>query len=214
MNPDVSSRELFEDDVYLKPVLEDDALLYNLDDMDDTEEKKSEAPGAGDAERRVLELQEELERLQNQFSEYRIAVQKSMEEQLSEEDEKLASAGPSAKALKRVEDADSDYFTSYSYNGMEFLYHSSIDTSRLTDIMCSCSYPRVHVERYYSHRCLPGFCLRQQASLQGQGCVRCRMWYRYPFDVLCQSRREDGHFRRQFEYHRQGSGKCIREWSR
>lgn len=121
MSPDVSSKEVFEDDVYLKPVLEDDALLYSLDDVDsegDAEAKPSETSGTAGAEHRILELQEELERLQDQFSQYKIAVQRSMEEQLSEEDEKLASAGPSAKTLKKIEDADSDYFSSYSFNGM------------------------------------------------------------------------------------------------
>lgn len=113
--PDVSSKAKFEDEAYLKPVLEDDALLYSLGDV--LEEEESEQPG-GDAEKRVLELQEDLERLQTQFSEYRLAVQKSMDEQLSKEDENLSSssAGPS-KTRSRIEAAESDYFSSYSYNG-------------------------------------------------------------------------------------------------
>lgn len=117
--PDVSLKSTFADDTYLKPVLEDDALLYSLDDI--LEEQADAAPG-GEAERRVLELQEDLERLQTQFSEYRLAVQKSMEDQLSQEDEKLESApsakGPSAKTKDRLQEAETDYFTSYSYNGM------------------------------------------------------------------------------------------------
>ena len=69
-------------------------------------------------------LQEDLERLQTQFSEYREAVQKSMEEQLTKEDEKLGStlsAASAQKAANRVEEIDADYFTSYAYNGMFFL---------------------------------------------------------------------------------------------
>lgn len=116
--PDVSSKANFEDEAYLKPVLEDDALLYSLGDALE-EEELSEVPG-GEAEKRVLELQEDLERLQTQFSEYRLAVQKSMDEQLSKEDEELSSslsaAGPS-KSTSRIEAAESDYFSSYSYNG-------------------------------------------------------------------------------------------------
>lgn len=112
--PDVSSKDKFADELYLKPVLEDDALLYSLDDIDD----EAEEPAAGtEAERRVSELQEDLERLQTQFSEYRIAVQKSLEEQLSQEDEKLGS-GTSKKADNGVSEEDSDYFSSYSYNSM------------------------------------------------------------------------------------------------
>ena len=115
-NPDVSSKKKFDDDAYMKPALEDDALLYSLDDIEDDE---AEAAGGSDAERRVIELQEDLERLQSQFSEYRLAVQQSMEEQLSQEDSKLTSSGPSAKAVDKIEEADSDYFSSYSYNGIE-----------------------------------------------------------------------------------------------
>ena len=33
-NPDLSSKECFAEDLYLTPVLEDDALLYNLDELD------------------------------------------------------------------------------------------------------------------------------------------------------------------------------------
>lgn len=117
-NPDVSSKSKFEDDAYLKPVMEDDALLYSLDDI--TEDQNEDAAPGSDSERRVLELQEDLERLQTQFSEYRLAVQKSMEDQLTKEDEKLE-PGASVKtgsAKDRIQEADADYFTSYSYNSM------------------------------------------------------------------------------------------------
>lgn len=116
--PDVSSKSKFEDDAYLKPVLEDDALLYSLDDI--VEEQGQDAAPGNDAERRVLELQENLERLQTQFSEYRLAVQKSMEDQLTKEDEKLEPAASvnGGSDRDRIGEADADYFTSYSYNGM------------------------------------------------------------------------------------------------
>lgn len=112
----MSSKDRFEDDAYLKPVLEDDALLYSLDDIED---EHSATAGTTEAERRVIELQEDLERLQSQFTEYRMAVQKSMEEHLSMDDEKLRSSpsGPSGKKMSKVEEADADYFVSYSYNG-------------------------------------------------------------------------------------------------
>lgn len=115
--PDVSSKTKFEDDVYLKPVLEDDALLYSLDDLAEDQNEDS-APGS-ETNRQVLELQENLERLQTQFSEYRLAVQKSMDDQLSKEDEKLAELKPqpSAKAIDRLQEADDGYFVSYAYNG-------------------------------------------------------------------------------------------------
>lgn len=115
--PDLSSKSKFEDDVYLKPVLEDDALLYSLDDL--AEEQGEDAVPATETNRQVLELQENLARLQTQFTEYRLAVQKSMDDQLSKEDDKLAESNPqpSAKAIDRHQDAEDGYFVSYSYNG-------------------------------------------------------------------------------------------------
>ncbi|KAH8424064.1 protein arginine methyltransferase RmtB [Aspergillus melleus] len=132
-SPDVTSKDKFDDDVYLKPVLEDDALLYSLDDIED--EEASDAPGGTDAERQVVELQEELERLQTQFSEYRSAVQQSMEEQLSKEDEKLA-PGPSQRAQSKVDEIDADYFVSYSYNGIhESMLKDSVRTDSYRDFV-------------------------------------------------------------------------------
>ncbi|KAL4931196.1 protein arginine methyltransferase RmtB [Aspergillus undulatus] len=135
LTPDVLTKEKFEDEVYLKPVLEDDALLYSLDDVED--EESGEAGGT-QAERQVIELQEELERLQLQFSEYRHAVQKSLEEQLTKEDEKLASTpGQSAQGTaNKAEEIDSDYFSSYAYNGIhESMLKDTIRTDSYRDFV-------------------------------------------------------------------------------
>ncbi|RAH45114.1 protein arginine methyltransferase RmtB [Aspergillus brunneoviolaceus CBS 621.78] len=136
MSPDVSSKDKFDDELYLMPVLEDDALLYSLDDID---EEAPDAAGETDAERRVIELQEDLERLQTQFSEYRDAVQKSMEEQLSKEDEKLKTSpnAPSARrTTSKIEEADADYFVSYSYNGIhESMLKDTVRTEAYRDFI-------------------------------------------------------------------------------
>lgn len=100
--------------------MEDDALLYSLDDI--TEEQGEEAATGSEAERRVLELQEDLERLQTQFSEYRLAVQQSMEDQMSKEDDKLDSKAPKASGATKAQEVDEDYFASYAYNGMQSIY--------------------------------------------------------------------------------------------
>ncbi|KAJ5674079.1 Ribosomal protein arginine N-methyltransferase rmt3 [Penicillium macrosclerotiorum] len=133
--PDVSSKSKFADDAFLKPVLEDDALLYSLDDIADNDGEDA-APGS-EAEKQVLELQEELERLQSQFSEYRLAVQKSMEDQLSKEDEKLEPGATIKRPAKdRLQDADADYFVSYSYNGIhESMLKDAIRTDAYRDFV-------------------------------------------------------------------------------
>ncbi|KAI9374287.1 S-adenosyl-L-methionine-dependent methyltransferase [Aspergillus egyptiacus] len=134
--PDVSSKGKFQDDSYLKPVLEDDALLYSLDDVED--EESGDVSGT-QAERQVTELQEELERLQLQFSEYRLAVQKSLEEQLTKEDNKLASnpgQSSTARAASKAEEIDSDYFSSYAYNGIhESMLKDTIRTDSYRDFI-------------------------------------------------------------------------------
>ncbi|KKA23628.1 Protein arginine methyltransferase RmtB [Rasamsonia emersonii CBS 393.64] len=126
-NPDVSSKSLFEDDIYLKPVLDDDALLYSLEDLEDEPETVDGgvhlANGRSSAEKRIIELQEELERLQGQFTDYRLAVQRSLNEQLFKDEDPITSSGAPErkgsvrKKLERDEEADADYLTSYSYNG-------------------------------------------------------------------------------------------------
>ncbi|KAJ5989189.1 hypothetical protein N7481_004399 [Penicillium waksmanii] len=131
--PDVSSKSQFEDDAYLKPVLEDDALLYSLDDI--AEEQASDEASGGDADRRVLELQEELERLQTQFSEYRTAVQQSLEDQLTKEDEKLQ-PDAAKRSTDKTEEVDADYFSSYSYNTIhESMLKDTIRTDAYRDFV-------------------------------------------------------------------------------
>ncbi|KAJ5288009.1 hypothetical protein N7478_003695 [Penicillium angulare] len=134
--PDVSSKSKFADDAYMKPVLEDDALLYSLDDI--TEEQGEEAVPGSEAERRVQELQEDLERLQTQFSEYRLAVQQSMEDQLTKEDDKLDASAPAGNpnGATKAQEIDEDYFASYAYNGIhESMLKDAIRTDAYRDFV-------------------------------------------------------------------------------
>ncbi|RAO65264.1 uncharacterized protein BHQ10_001276 [Talaromyces amestolkiae] len=131
--PSVSSSALFDDDAYLKPVLDDDALLYSLDDLtDDVEVEDGKAP----SEKRILELQEELEKLKNQFSEYRLAVQKSLGEQLASVSVDDSAAGPGAPKKGKIEEADADYFTSYSFNAIhETMLKDTVRTDAYRDFI-------------------------------------------------------------------------------
>jgi len=173
----------------MKPVLEDDALLYSLDDI--AEDEEAEAAPGNEAERRVIELQEDLERLQTQFSEYRLAVQQSLADQLTKEDEKLE-PGASLKRTPadKIGEADEDYFTSYSYNSTFWVFWALFVS--LANIFLK-SNPRVYAEGHHPHRCLPRFRLRKQAYLQGQGCSGRRLWNWHFIHVLCQGRSEEGH---------------------
>ncbi|KAJ5211663.1 Ribosomal protein arginine N-methyltransferase rmt3 [Penicillium cinerascens] len=139
--PDVSSKVKFADDAYMKPVLEDDALLYSLDDI--AQDQDAEPASGNEAERKVIELQEDLERLQTQFSEYRLAVQKSLADQLNKEDEKLEpGAYVKRSPADKIGEADEDYFTSYSYNT---IHESMLKDTIRTDAYRDFVYENKHV---------------------------------------------------------------------
>ena len=124
-NIDVSSRTLFEDDRYMKPVLEDDALLYNLDDIVDNQDPSVNGGHCRQQELLVQELREELIRLQSRFSAYKEEVQKALQAQLDSDDPASVPSSSEARA-KEVKgetvakgvatDLEAGYFSSYSYN--------------------------------------------------------------------------------------------------
>jgi type I protein arginine methyltransferase len=120
-------KEVLEDDRYLKPVLEDDALLFNLDDLPDVvplDEVNTFGIVAADRSTellgRVLELEQELRKTQSQFSNYKVAVQQTLDRRWSDEVGTVASRGAGEKT-----DYDSSYFSSYAYNGMYYLLFAS-----------------------------------------------------------------------------------------
>ena len=119
--PDVSSKDKFNGDEYLKPVLQDDAVLFCLDELVETIQQNSppkdgstvqERMPHADASRRIKELEGELQRLQRQFDDYRTAVGETLEKSWDER-----SAAPITGDEKPVRDDDTHYFDSYSYNG-------------------------------------------------------------------------------------------------
>lgn len=116
VSPDVQKAD-FDDEIYLKPVLEDDALLFNLDDLpvSRTQHKMADEGVAGSSAvlARVAELEEELRRTQSQFSEYREKVKQTLDERWNE------NAAVTKQQTVKQDDRDDDthYFTSYSYNG-------------------------------------------------------------------------------------------------
>lgn len=105
--PDFSSRSLFEDEKFLQPVLEDDALLFGLDEVLGEEEVGvTEVGGAVSDAEKVKELEERLASLSRQFREYKEVVNRTFEAQLAEPD-----------TVEAKRDDDSHYFHSYAGNG-------------------------------------------------------------------------------------------------
>jgi type I protein arginine methyltransferase len=113
----------FEIDKYLIPVLQDDALLFNLGDLPDviSDGKATDAePGSchetATLLARVAELEEELHKTQSQFLNYRETVACTLDERWN--DGLLSRGALDGAATEEKRDDDSQYFSSYSYNGM------------------------------------------------------------------------------------------------
>ena len=127
--PDLSSKDAFQEERFLKPFLEQDAVLYSLDDIVGPFDQPAPAATNGivgsssfedTARNRIAELQEELRCLQKQFSAYRETVDQTLENRWNSEengraDSRNASAQNGIKPVPR--DDDTHYFSSYSSNG-------------------------------------------------------------------------------------------------
>lgn len=112
--PESISKEDLSDDALLKPVLENDALLFTLDEVLEADEAGAE--DAGDASTKDLlsrnkALEEELETLRNQYENYRLTVEQTLDKRWAEDTPKAGSS----KAEK--EDESAYYFESYAYHG-------------------------------------------------------------------------------------------------
>ena len=139
--PELSSVDWLQGGKYLQPVLEDDALLFCLDDLledgegsgdntqtipiDPSQDKAPENSAA-----KVQELEHHLARVQSEFAEYRKEVEATLEKRW-EENEPITTKSADSK-LEAAADKDKDYFDSYSYNGklQKYLCSGYADISR------------------------------------------------------------------------------------
>lgn len=102
--PQLSSSDVFDDDTYLKPVLEDDALLFGLDEVLELasqagERHSSQRNGdekATDPLLRVAELEEELQRVRSQFLDYRETVKRTLDQRWADTNDVKAAASSSS----------------------------------------------------------------------------------------------------------------------
>lgn len=127
-------KEDFEDEKFLKPVLEDDAVLFNLDELPDVEgvpdgKGTETATESGHLVARVSELEEELRKIQSQFDDYRTTVKQTLDERWNDKSAPNASGSGSAENEEKRDD-DSHYFSSYSYNGKCSIHYNLQRTDR------------------------------------------------------------------------------------
>ena len=126
------------------PVLEDDAVLFSLDDIRDRDTIAPELTGQGSASAQVEELREELARLQLQFAAYRKDVQKTLRSRLDEDAPPTAGnslpdtkhATSQANSDNKDETAEHGYFSAYSYNEIhESMLKDTIRTDGYRDFI-------------------------------------------------------------------------------
>ncbi|KAK3683541.1 S-adenosyl-L-methionine-dependent methyltransferase [Podospora appendiculata] len=143
---EISQADL-EDDRYLKPVLDDDALILCLDDLPETGAAAAAAsasasglPSSGvdasldvELKKSTAELQAELEQLTKQFTNYRLAVQKTLDERWQANDE--PDDVPGAKGGEAKDDS-AYYFESYAHNDIhEIMIKDAVRTDAYRDFI-------------------------------------------------------------------------------
>ncbi|ERS95007.1 hypothetical protein HMPREF1624_08496 [Sporothrix schenckii ATCC 58251] len=158
------SEEDFSSDVYLRPVLEDDALILALDSLPKSQDQPvagekqnaadSETTAATNLQKKNDQLQSELESLAKQFENYRLAVQKTLDQRWGMDEDtqkganvaKLLNTPDNAKATsesqKRCEgevpsSGGTDYyFESYSHSDIhETMLKDTIRTDAYRDFI-------------------------------------------------------------------------------
>ncbi|KKY14217.1 putative s-adenosylmethionine-dependent methyltransferase superfamily domain-containing protein [Phaeomoniella chlamydospora] len=130
----VTTTDVFADDDYLKPVLEDDPLLYSLDDLDDEPISGS----TDDSTAQVEELRQQLQELKVQFAEYQEQVSKILQSQLESKESISPAVKPDPQPPRTSDHAvrEFDYFDSYSYNSIhETMLKDTVRTDAYRDFI-------------------------------------------------------------------------------
>ena len=129
--PDTSPERFLEGNDYLKPVMDDDALLYSIDDIFDLCKKKpsmhlrdgsDETPFAKED---LDDLRQKCDQLREQVAYYRSALQTTYLEKMdlqgrNTEQTSERNSDDEANSRSTKEKDDSHYFTSYAYNGQPY----------------------------------------------------------------------------------------------
>lgn len=125
--PDQITEADIQDDKYLMPVLPDDALIMCLDDLPSSSdvaggkgkaaEDASTMETAGDTASKNASLQAQLDDLNKQFANYRVAVEQTLDQRWHADDDDSSSRS-SASSKKEKKEESQYYWESYAHNGM------------------------------------------------------------------------------------------------
>ncbi|GAB7358883.1 hypothetical protein MBLNU230_g4106t1 [Neophaeotheca triangularis] len=137
--PEVSSSSFWQDDKYLQPAIEDDGLLFCLDELDDVlpDDGKGKAPVNGSGpDARVAELEAQLATLNTQFTDYRSRASEALEKRWEERD-----APQPEQRFTNAEEAEeakyeAGYFDSYSFNEIhQIMLQDAVRTDSYRDFI-------------------------------------------------------------------------------
>lgn len=132
LNPTLTNKAMFEDDSYLLPVLESDAVLYNLEEIL-ISSRTIETTETED-------LQEQLLSLQARFDAYRTEVSAYLGKKFDSDDSQTDASGADMKPVPTIgnKDGDADYFHGYSFNAIhESMLKDQIRTDAYRDFIYS-----------------------------------------------------------------------------
>ncbi len=147
--PKVWTTAVFEDEQYLKPTMKDDAVLYSLDDIDESTFDSDVPPD--DREQEIQELRERLAQVHIQFTAYREEANVQFQKRLKKMDDTPTptatqpdsqpgttdkAAAPLTASSSSQEDQDAGYFTSYASNTIhETMLKDTVRTSAYRDFI-------------------------------------------------------------------------------
>ena len=111
---------VFDDDAYLQPTLEDDAVLYSLEEVDESAfSSTGPTEQNDDREREIQELRKELVQLRSNFAAYKDEVRASFQTHLeSIRDDTPAPDSTPARRKQEQNDTDGGYFSSYAQSSI------------------------------------------------------------------------------------------------
>lgn len=123
-SPDISSTASFEDEKYLKPILEDDALLFTLDEiLHPSQGQESASPLSLEdlpAEGKIDKLKDELSQVKDQYMRYKQSVEEIIDARWNASYATLKGDGSEVQcgASNNLQtQQEKDYFKSYGYLG-------------------------------------------------------------------------------------------------
>ncbi|KAG6001079.1 hypothetical protein E4U21_004698 [Claviceps maximensis] len=134
--PQQISREDIDDERYLSPVIENDAVIFSLDEvLDSLSEDQDIAADAiqtpiDDLLSRNKTLESELHSMREKFANYRLAVEQTLDRRWGVDDI------PASPLVSRPKDASNSYFESYAANEIhEIMLKDAVRTNAYRDFI-------------------------------------------------------------------------------